>query len=77
MISKENLKHGVYYNGRSKTASTARWNAQQGLFYAKRGSGPIIDFYLHPKDSVSLTGADTFTPLQEVAETSLDIPISY
>jgi hypothetical protein len=77
MIPKEQLKHGVYYTGRSKTAAVARWNAHQGLFYARRGNGNIVDFYLHPKDSVSLAGADTFTPVKEIADVSVQIPISY
>lgn len=77
MITKDQLKHGSYYAGRSKTAAVARWNKQQGLFYTRRGSGPVIDFYLHPSDSVSLAGADTFTPYQEIADASVEIPISY
>ncbi len=77
MIPKENLKHGVYYAGRSKTAAVARWNAQQNLFYSRRSSGPIVDFYLHPQDSVNLAGADTFTPFKEVVDVAVDIPISY
>jgi hypothetical protein len=77
MIAKDQLKHGAYYAGRSKTAAIARWNANQNLFFARRGNGHIVDFYLHPKDSVSLTGADTFTPFNEVLDVSVVIPISY
>jgi hypothetical protein len=77
MISKAELKHGAYYAGQSKSAAVARWNAQQSLFFARRGTGQIVDFYLHPQDSVSLTGADTFRPYREIAESPVDIPISY
>lgn len=77
MISKTELKHGSYYAGQSKSAAIARWNAQQGLFFARRGSGPIVDFYLHPQDSVSLNGADTFRPYREIVDSSVEIPLSY
>lgn len=33
VIKKEDLKHGVYYIGRCRNATMARWNADEQQFY--------------------------------------------
>jgi hypothetical protein len=77
MIAKDQLKHGAYYAGTSKTVNIARWNASQGLFYGKREKGSIVDFFTHPQDSVTLSASDTFTPEREIVNAPVRIPISY
>lgn len=77
MIPKDQLKHGAYYAGTSNTVTIARWNAHQGLFFGKRQKGAIVDFFTHPQDSVAMSATACFTPLKEITNSPVEIPISY
>lgn len=77
MIPKDQLKHGAYYAGTSNSVTIARWNAHQGLFFGKRQKGAIVDFFTHPADSVAMSASATFTPLREITNSPIRIPISY
>ncbi len=77
VIAKKDLKHSVYYAGISRTVKIARWNANQSVFYGQRARSPILDFFRHPEDGLTSTGADTFAPYKEVEHPGVNIPISY
>ena len=65
MIAKKDLKHGAYYVGRCRNATTARWNAVEQLFYHLRTkfiNYTLIETINHPEDEQRF---DTFEPHYE------------
>ena len=73
LLVRSELKHGVYYVGRCRNATVARWNATEGCFYHWREKfGRIfIETIKHPSDEEYF---DVFRPVRELPNSKFEIP---
>jgi hypothetical protein len=74
LLERSELKHGVYYVGRCRNATVARWNAKEGCFYHWREKfGRIfIETIKHPVDEGQYF--DVFRPVRVLSEPKFEIP---
>ena len=73
LLGRTELKHGVYYLGRCRNATVARWNAKEGCFYHWRVKfGQVfIETIKHPEDDQTY---DVFRPVRELTDPKFEIP---
>jgi hypothetical protein len=75
LLPKSALRDGVYYIGRCRNASVARWNARQQCFYHWREKfGRIyIEKIKHPVDEPRF---DVFRVMEELGDPKFQIPFN-
>src|SRR5580704_7515261 len=75
ILPKEALKHGVYYKGRCRNATIARWNAEEQCFYHWRQK--FGDVYIrtikYPTDEAE-PWWDVFDVIEELPGSKFEIP---
>ena len=74
LLERADLKHGVYYLGRCRNATVARWNAQEGCFYhwREKFNSVFIETIKHPVDEGPIF--DVFRPVSEISDPRFEIP---
>ncbi len=75
IIPKDQLKHGVYYRGRCRNATVARWNEKDQQFYYWRNKWGrnYVEAIRHREDFI---GFDVFDAFEEMAEPTEEIPFN-
>lgn len=74
IFPKDQLQHGVYYVGRCRNASVARWNADRQCFFHWREKFGVVflEAIKHPDDESHF---DVFRVLRALPDPPFDIPL--
>lgn len=75
IIPKGQLKHEVYYRGRCRNATVARWNGENQKFYYRRTKfgHAFVETIQHREDDNVF---DVFDAFEEMTEPTEEIPFS-
>lgn len=75
-IAKKDLVHGVYYKGRCRNATIARWDGEREVFvhWRKKFNNTFLETIKHPEDEQHF---DVFVVEEEFKGTALLIPLPY
>lgn len=73
IIPKNQLKHGVYYRGRCRNATVARWNGENQKFYYWRNKfgHTYVESIRHIEDDNVF---DAFKAFEEITNPAEEIP---
>lgn len=74
MISKADLEHGAYYEGRCRHATVARWdaNAERFRHWRTKFMDTYLEYIRHPEDDQV---CDVFVPRLKIAPPERAIPL--
>jgi len=75
ILPKEELKHGIYYKGRCRNATIARWSAEEQCFYHWREklANVFIRMIKYPTDEAE-PWWDVFDVIEELPGSKFEIP---
>ncbi len=75
IIPKDRLKHGVYYRGRCRNATVARWNGENQKFYYRRTKFgyTYVEAIRHREDDNVF---DAFKAFEEMVNLTEEIPFN-
>ncbi len=75
IIPKNQLKHGVYYRGRCRNATVARWNGENQKFYYRRTKfGHIFVEAIGRREDDNIF--DVFDAFEEIVNPTEEIPFN-